>query len=1367
MEDLGWTNADSSVNRPGSGHSSPSPIHWPFSGSESQVVSPGGTSSVFQRAQTSTPGQTPQPTTSATQNHSSRDPGAEQRETEASALEQDFDPLPSQLVAKERGAAKSLASPAGQTGNNFSLYKPSVRVGQKPRSGIDLGLGLVLPIPPLYDELAKGRVWPSLEELRISDGVLKGPITTVTLASLKNATLEKQMGKPWACFSKGSLGYDPHDFKPLSFWSGEGEDEAANAASWFHSDWAFHSEKSPKKTSKKRVRGNKVDGAGNDRKKKSKATVPPAEQSTPPAAEEEGSMLGEEENKQEKSEEVVKHKKRESKFVEGWETLEFDKITSKQRSILKKAAVTNPDIRERLEASEARKHWGLMIRRDLPKTFKAWQTASKKQVQDARKLAEMCRREVRQRAARNSREAAKATHVMKKMCRDMLTFWRKADREAADIKKQEEKAAAEQRKREEEETEQRRQAQKLNFLLNKTELYSHFMANKLGGESAASVLPTPVLEDEEDAALLKEAKIQAEAAVVSTTERMEKFDKEYQEAHLKAGGGGGSSLINPSSMPSTSKVQQPKGFKGKLKEYQLRGLQWLVNLYEKGLNGILADEMGLGKTIQAIAFMAHLAEEKNIWGPFLVVAPSSTLHNWDSELSQFFPSFKVLPYWGSQQDRKVLRQSFNPRKMYSKEPPFNVMVTSYQLLIQDEPYLKRPKWQYMILDEAQAIKSSSSVRWKTLLSFSCRNRILLTGTPIQNNLAELWALLHFIMPTLFDSMEQFNDWFSKGLEQFAEGSHELNKEQLKRLHSLLSPFMLRRVKSDVAGEMVSKHEKVVFCDLSRRQRMLYTALRENLNLAHLFDSDDKVVNLMNLVIQLRKVCNHPELFEEQSERVPLHFAHQACPLSPAAFGSLSWVYYSGNRPELSFELPKLVFREGVASGQSAMSGWKDGFREKWLHNRLCIFQPANVLESMGQGGCFGFVGISGLSPNKVHFMSVADPLQRWVHQMQQHRNDRTTAGFWERHWTAKSQGRVYALRSNRILLVDVHAATDSLREIPDSADCVGCGPLVRGAEERMLGMLDILKRLRPGFVEPVLAPAPEILCSDRSFASRMHFWHSSAWLTSLLFGNSPADIDDVRFTAGAPSAIREVTSRILTGPPAPPLVSSLHRAFGSAPPMQQYALAKALVDSGKMFKLDGLLRKLKAAGHRVLLFSQMTMMMNILADYLNFRRYRYLRLDGQSSISDRRDMVNAFQQDPKIFVFLLSTRAGGLGINLTAADTVIFFESDWNPTMDLQAMDRAHRLGQTRDVTVYRLICRGTIEEKILQRAKEKKTVQQLVMTGQASKGDLFAPEEMVSLLLEEGEAPVSINRYGRKQSKAALEMGSNTLKNTPIRPAP
>ena len=266
---------------------------------------------------------------------------------------------------------------------------------------------------------------------------------------------------------------------------------------------------------------------------------------------------------------------------------------------------------------------------------------------------------------------------------------------------------------------------------------------------------------------------------------------------------------------------QPALFQGSLKSYQLKGMNWISNLYDEGINGILADEMGLGKTVQSIAFLAHIAERYGIWGPFLIISPASTLHNWQQELARFLPSFKVIPYWGSPQERKILRKFWDTRNLHTQEASFHVVVTSYQLIVTDFKYFNRIKWQYMVLDEAQAIKSSSSTRWKLLLGFNCRNRLLLSGTPIQNSMAELWALLHFIMPTLFDSHDEFNEWFSKDIESHAENKTGIDEKHLSRLHMILKPFMLRRVKKDVENELSDKIEIMMYCPLTNRQRMLY------------------------------------------------------------------------------------------------------------------------------------------------------------------------------------------------------------------------------------------------------------------------------------------------------------------------------------------------------------------------------------------------------------------------------------------------------------------------------------------------------------------------------------------------------------------
>ena len=171
--------------------------------------------------------------------------------------------------------------------------------------------------------------------------------------------------------------------------------------------------------------------------------------------------------------------------------------------------------------------------------------------------------------------------------------------------------------------------------------------------------------------------------------------------------------------------------------------------------------------------------------------------------------------------------------------------------------------------------------------------------------------------------------------------------------------------------------------------------------------------------------------------------------------------------------------------------------------------------------------------------------------------------------------------------------------------------------------------------------------------------------------------------------------------------------------------SKLATESGKLKTLDTLLPQLHSTGHRCLIFCQMTKMLDILEDYLTYRKYEYFRMDGSSSIADRRDMVDEFQENSNIFCFLLSTRAGGLGVNLTGADTVIFYDNDWNPTMDAQATDRVHRIGQTKKVTIYRLITKNTVEEKIVKRAGQKETVQRTVYSGGAFNADVFKPREV------------------------------------------
>ncbi|KAH6941212.1 hypothetical protein HPB50_015102 [Hyalomma asiaticum] len=476
---------------------------------------------------------------------------------------------------------------------------------------------------------------------------------------------------------------------------------------------------------------------------------------------------------------------------------------------------------------------------------------------------------------------------------------------------------------------------------------------------------------------------------------------------------------------------------GVLKEYQVKGLEWLVSLYNNNLNGILADEMGLGKTIQTIAVITYLMEKKRINGPYLIIVPLSTLSNWMLEFDRWAPSVVKVAYKGSPNLRRQLSQQLRSSK-------FNVLITTYEYVIKDKAVLAKIRWKYMIIDEGHRMKNHHCKLTQILNThYSAPHRLLLTGTPLQNKLPELWALLNFLLPSIFKSCNTFEQWFNApfattDLIVLLHFQVELNEEEtiliIRRLHKVLRPFLLRRLKKEVESQLPEKVEYVVKCDMSALQRLLYRHMQtKGVLLTDGSEKDKKgkggTKTLMNTIMQLRKICNHPFMFQHIEEAYAEH---------------------------------------------------------------------------------------------------------------------------------------------------------------------IGC------------------------------------------------------------------------------------TGSIVQGP-------DLYRV------------------SGKFELLDRILPKLRAKQHRVLLFCQMTTLMTIMEDYLTYRGYRYLRLDGTTKAEDRGQLLEMFNaKESPYFIFLLSTRAGGLGLNLQAADTVIIFDSDWNPHQDLQAQDRAHRIGQKNEVRVLRLVTVNSVEERILAAAKYK-----------------------------------------------------------------
>ena len=545
---------------------------------------------------------------------------------------------------------------------------------------------------------------------------------------------------------------------------------------------------------------------------------------------------------------------------------------------------------------------------------------------------------------------------------------------------------------------------RLHFLLQQSEIYSHFMSKNYKGNTEI---------------------------INGSTKRDSRSEREEDEELMN---NNNKNTIDESELIRNS----PDWIKGtELKEYQIDGLNWLIKLYKNGINGILADEMGLGKTIQTISLLGYLKSKKGIKGPHLIIVPKSTITNWMIEINKWCPILNPIKLHGNKEERNEIKNNI------IKLGKFEICLTTYEIAVIEKSILKKINWNYIIIDEAHRIKNEVSVLSQVVRQFNTLHRLLITGTPLQNDLKELWSLLNFLLPEIFASSQDFEKWFDLSKNQEEDKQQEI----IEKLHKVLQPFLLRRLKSEVEISLLPKKEIKIFVPLSKMQRLWYQKILikdiDTINSTILNNNKNKDTNnnnnennnnknnnnnnkggnkigLLNIAMQLRKVCNHPYLFE--------------------------------------------------------------------------------------------------------------------------------------------------------------------------------------GAE-----------------------PTPH--------------------------------------------------------------TTDYHLIY----------------NSGKLLLLDKLLFKLKNNGSRVLLFSQMTRVLDILEDYAIFRNFEYCRIDGNTASDIRQLNIDEFNnKNSTKFLFLLSTRAGGLGINLATADTVVIYDSDWNPQNDLQAISRAHRIGQTKSVVVYRLITEHTIEEKMIERAERK-----------------------------------------------------------------
>ncbi|CAL4063884.1 unnamed protein product, partial [Meganyctiphanes norvegica] len=274
--------------------------------------------------------------------------------------------------------------------------------------------------------------------------------------------------------------------------------------------------------------------------------------------------------------------------------------------------------------------------------------------------------------------------------------------------------------------------------------------------------------------------------------------------------------------------EQPELFEGgTLRQYQLEGFSWLKVMFENGVNGILADEMGLGKTVQCIALVCHLVS-MGVPGPFLVVAPLSTLPNWVSEFERFAPKIPCMLYHGSEEMRMSMHPKISKTSLVlgCPVPVFPVIITSYEVVVRDMKFLSRNQWRYIVVDEGHRLKNHKCRLTQCLKQYHTTNRLLMTGTPLQNDLSELWSLLNFLLPEIFDSLDVFESWFDV-TDMMQEGAQlkiikqERETQVISTLHKILSPFLLRRVKADIDLDLPGKKELLVYTPMTDLQVELY------------------------------------------------------------------------------------------------------------------------------------------------------------------------------------------------------------------------------------------------------------------------------------------------------------------------------------------------------------------------------------------------------------------------------------------------------------------------------------------------------------------------------------------------------------------
>lgn len=707
---------------------------------------------------------------------------------------------------------------------------------------------------------------------------------------------------------------------------------------------------------------------------------------------------------------------------------------------------------------------------------------------------------------------------------------------------------------------------------------------------------------------------------------------------------------------------------GTMRDYQLEGLTWMLEICLQNMSGILADEMGLGKTVQTISLIALLREQENYLGPHLIVAPLSTLSNWINEFQHWTPSIPVVMYHGTPQQRKDLFRN-RIQKHLSKGRPtdqFPVVCTSYEIILRDRIDLSKINWEFIIIDEGHRMKNFDSKLFRELQAFRSATRFLITGTPLQNNLKELWSLLNFLMPKIFTDWEAFSSWFDfselQDVNTTAEFIEDRMKQDLvKKIHMVLQPLLLRRVKADVASYLPKKREYILYAPMTKEQTGLYNAI------------SDKTVDTRAYLEN--KVVEH--LIEEAANPTPTRPSRSSRASTAAAV-----------KEEENEEAKPAKGRAKATHGKATpvkAESISVPIRSSPRTKKTAETPPAPA--GKAKNAFAMMMGKSKLSAAAIPVISIetAPPVT----------TRKTTAG--KRKTSPTTEESVSK------------SAKSSRHSTPGSSFTAASDVSARGRSRAGT-------RRRRTYHEADASDEDKM--SDDEFEAALADEYAAEDDESNDSGLSGLSGEEIERVQTLELAKREIANKKLGNPlmQLRLVCNSPHNFYnpwswssesGTDRPVDE----SIVTASGKMLLLDRLLPSLFRRGHKVLIFSQFKTQLDLLEAYCaELRRWKVCRIDGSVAHIDRQAQIDLFNSNPRYKLFLLSTRAGGQGINLASADTVILFDSDWNPQQDLQAQDRAHRIGQKRPVVVYRLATKGTVEEDLLMSADAKRRLEKLVI---------------------------------------------------------